>query len=224
MSRMLRGASLALLLSLAAASADAQVAGLPVYNAGVTKGIGLALDAGIPNDAAGGGWAGGATVKAGIGLVGFTASISRFDPSASDAVWSGGGTANLKVFGGPLVPLAVTLQGGVGYVAPNFGCTVPSSSCDFKQWHFPAGLGISFTIPNPALAIKPWIAPRVDVVRTTEAGASNTDAGFGISGGIELNTLSGLGVHAAYDWASHDGVKPSIIEAGVHYTFRLPGL
>ena len=105
----------------------------------------------------GGGWAGGATVKAGFGVLGVSGTVSRLDPDAGDAVWSGGATANMKVFGGPLVPIAVTLQGGAGYVAPEFRCLSPGA-CDIKEWHFPVGLGVSFTIPNPALAIKPQVA------------------------------------------------------------------
>lgn len=218
--------ALAITLSLAGAGlAQAQVAGLPVMNSGVVSGIGFSLDAGFPNGTAGGGWAGGATVKAGFGLIGVTASVSRLDPKVGDPVWSGGATANLKVFGGPLVPIAVTLQGGAGYTTPKFSCIPPGSSCDIKQWHFPAGLGISFTVPNPALAIKPWIAPRADIIRTTQTGQpANTDVGFGISGGVELNFLNGMGLHAAYDWTNHDGSKPSIFSAGIHYTFRVPGL
>lgn len=223
--RILARSTLALSLSLlAAASLRAQAAGLPVINSGITSGIGLSLDAGIPNDAAGGGWAGGATVKAGFGILGVSGTVSRLDPDAGDAVWSGGATANMKVFGGPLVPIAVTLQGGAGYVAPEFRCLSPGA-CDIKEWHFPVGLGISFTIPNPALAIKPWIAPRADILRTSQTGSeSNTDVGIGVSGGVELNLLNGMGLHVAYDWAKHDDVKPAIFSAGFHYTFRVPGL
>lgn len=217
-----------LALSLTAAASGplaAQAAGLPVTNSGIVNGIGIALDAGIPNNVAGGGWAAGATVKAGFGVLGVTGTVSRLDPSAGDEVWSGGATANMKVFGGPLIPIAVTLQGGAGYVSRDLGCVPGATTCDITQWHFPAGLGISFTIPNPALAIKPWIAPRADIVRTTPAGEdATTDVGPGISGGVELNLLNGMGFHVAYDWANHDSAKSGIFAAGFHYTFRVPGL
>jgi hypothetical protein len=218
-------ALVALLVSAVAVTAlQAQAAGLAVINSGIPTGIGFSLDAGIPNAEAGGGWAAGATVKAGFGVLGVTATASRLDPDAGDAVWSGGATANMKVFGGPLVPISVTLQGGAGYLAPEFRCLTPGA-CDIKEWHFPVGLGIAFTIPNPALAIKPWIAPRADIVRVSQNGADDeTDVGFGISGGVELNLLNGVGLHAAYDWAKHDSAKPGIFTAGLHYTFRVPGL
>jgi opacity protein-like surface antigen len=218
--------ALATMLALiSAGTASAQAAGLPVINSGIVNGVGLALDVGIPNDAAGGGWATGATVKAGFGVLGVSGTVSRLDPSDADAVWSGGATANMKVFGGPLIPIAVTLQGGAGYVSTDFGCLPGDTDCDITQWHFPVGLGVSFTIPNPALAIKPWIAPRLDVLRTSVGDSgSETDAGIGISGGVELNLLNGMGFHVAYDWSKHDDIKPGIFAAGFHYTFRVPGL
>ena len=50
----------AVILALTAAGATpaaGQVLGLPVENAGVVSGLGLSLDGGLPNDAAGGGQA-----------------------------------------------------------------------------------------------------------------------------------------------------------------------
>lgn len=202
---------------------SAQVAGLPVINSGVSRGLGLALDVGIPNDNAGGGFAVGATAGVGFGPFGVTARVSRFDPELGTELWSGGATANYKVFGGPLVPLAVTLQAGAGYASPEFAC-VPPGACDINTWRFPVGLGVAFTIPNPALAIKPWVAPRIDITRTSVDGVAETESEFGISGGIELNTITGFGLHAAYDLVNREGGSPGIFSAGLHYSFRIPGL
>lgn len=220
-----RAGGLSLLLVLAAQAVSAQVTGLPVVNSGVTSGLGLAADVGIPNDVAGGGVAFGGTASLGLGPLGFTARVARLDPDVGEALWSAGATFNYKVFGGPLVPLAATLQGGAGYANPDFGCVTPGA-CDVSEWRFPVGLGISFTIPNPALAIKPWIAPRLDIVRTSAYGdiEASTETDFAISGGVELNLLTGLGLQAAYDWSKRDGGDPGIFSAGLHYTFRIPGL
>ena len=213
----------ALLLLVGAGAAEAQVSGMPVVNSGVTRGFGIALDAGIPNDHAGGGYAVGATAGLGLGPLGFTARVSRFSPDLTDELWSGGATANYKIFGGPLVPLAATLQAGAGYASPDIAC-VPPGACDVSEWRFPIGLGISFTLPNPALAIKPWIAPRVDITRLSLDGSSETETEFGISGGVELNMLTGFGLQAAYDLTRRDGGSPGIFSAGLHYNFRIPGL
>jgi hypothetical protein len=208
---------LALVLGLgAAAPAAGQVRGLPVYNSGIPTGLGLFADVGVPNDATGdNGTALGATARLGAGPFGATGTVSYLtgnDPS----VTSVGGTLNYKFFGGPLVPLTATLQGGVGY----------SKSGGIRNYHVPIGVGIGLTIPNPVLAIKPWIAPRVDIAHTSIPGGvgSNTDTNFGISGGVELNLLNGIGVHAAYDRVFATGDDPGIFAAGLHYQFRIPGL
>lgn len=223
MNRMLASTAVAVLMIAATSPASGQVFGLPVTNSGLPTGIGLALDAGFANDAGGGGWAAGATGKVGFGGFGATATVSRVAPDLGDEFFSAGATANVKVFGGPLIPLSVTLQAGAGYSAPEFAC-VPPGDCDINVWRFPAGVGFAFTIPNPAMAIKPWIAPRVDITRNSINGASETDTRFAASAGVELNFITGLGIHAAYDWVNAEGDKPGIFAAGVHYTFRVPGL
>jgi hypothetical protein len=206
----------------------AQALGLPVYNAGIPTGVGVYADIGFPNDAAGGGTAYGATGRLGLGPFGVTASVVYndvdetvlFTPGGGtltlggDSFTSFGGSLNYKVFGGPLVPLTVTLQGGAGYAEQD----------DAKLYRFPVGLGLALTIPNPALAIKPWLAPRLDVSRFSSSTLSETETNFGISGGVEFNLLSGLGLHASYDRVFADAEDPSIFAAGLHYTFRVPGL
>lgn len=216
-------ALVAVLGGLAPERADAQVAGLPVYNSGVPRGLGLSGEVGFANDDAGKGTAFGLIGRAGLGAFGATAMISTFNPDGppgSDV--SVGATANLKVFGGPLIPLSVTLQGGIGYHKPDDGVLLAD---DVSQVRFPVGLGIALTIPNPALAIRPWLAPRVDVVRTSVDGDANTETNFALSGGVEFNTLSGFGAHAAYDLTFADADRrPGVLGLGLHYNFRVPGL
>lgn len=211
--------------------AGAQVHGIPVYNSGIPTGIGVYADIGFPKPSrfrlplvtdAGKGRSLALSGRVGLGPFGATAILSTFNPEGpSDSELSVGGTLNYKVFGGPLIPLSVTLQGGIGYSKPEAGF-LPDE--DANEFRFPVGLGLALTIPNPALAIKPWIAPRVDIVRTSAGGDSNTESNFGLGGGIELNTLSGFGVHAAYDRVFLDGSDPSVFGVGAHYTFRVPGL
>jgi hypothetical protein len=190
-----------------------QVAGLPVRNAGIGTGIGLAGDVGFPNADLGKGTAIGATGFVGVGPLGVTATVARWSPKDADAITSVGGTLNLKVFGGPLIPLSVTLQGGVGRTRTT---TVEGGSVTRLQ--FPAGLGIGVTIPNPAFSIKPWAAPRLDVVHRSGTGLiSGTSAKFGISGGIDLGFLGGLSLRAMYDRVSRDGGHPSVLSLGVGF-------
>ncbi len=211
-----------------APSVAAQVRGIPVYNAGIPRGIGIYGDAGFPNDDAGGGNAYGVTGRLGMGAFGATAMLSTYDPdgpSGSDV--SVGATLNYRVFGGPLVPLAVTLQAGVGYAKPDDQLLPPPNNdiADVSELRFPVGAGFALTIPNPALAIKPWLAPRLDIVRRSPEGLEDeTETEFGLSGGIELNLLNGLGLHASYDAVFVDGGNPGVFGVGAHYTFSVPGL
>ena len=207
----------------AASTAAAQVRGIPVYNAGVPRGIGIYGDVGFPIDAAGGGTGYAVTGRAGFGLFGATAMLSAYNPDGpGDSDVSVGATLNYRVFGGPLVPLAVTLQGGIGYAKPEDG-TLPD--LDVTELRFPVGVGFALTIPNPVLAIKPWLAPRLDIVRRSAEGLdAETDSEFGLSGGLELNTLGGFGLHATYDAVFADGGTPGVFGIGAHYTFRVPGL
>jgi hypothetical protein len=215
--------ALAAAFAATAPPAEAQVRGIPVYNAGIPRGIGVYGDVGFPNDEAGGGTGYAVTGRAGFGVFGATAVLSSYNPDGpGDSDISVGATLNYRVFGGPLVPLAVTLQGGIGYAKPE-DATLPN--LDATQLRFPVGVGFALTIPNPVLAIKPWLAPRLDIVRTSLEGAdADTDTNFGLSGGLELNTLGGLGLHATYDAVFADGGTPGVFGVGAHYTFRVPGL
>jgi len=209
-------------LAVGVRSAQAQVRGIPVYNSGIATGIAIYGDVGFPNTEAGKGTALAVSGRAGFGPLGATAMLSTFNPDGpGGSDLSVGASLNYKVFGGPLIPLSVTLQGGIGYSKPDNGF-LPGS--EVNELRFPVGVGFALTIPNPALAIKPWIAPRIDIVRSSGGGQSNTESDFGLGGGVELNLLSGLGVHAAYDRVFIDGGDPSVFGLGAHYSFRIPGL
>jgi hypothetical protein len=195
--------------------ASAQVAGLPVRNAGVGTGIGIAADVGFPNGDYGKGTAFGGTGFIGLGPLGVTASVSRWNPAGDgDALTSVGGTLNLKVLGGPLIPLSLTLQGGIGRTK-----TSDIEGGSITTTHFPIGLGIGVTIPNPAFSIKPWAAPRIDVVHESGEGLiSGTRAKFGISGGIDVGFLSGISIRAMYDRVSAGGgATPAVFSLGAGF-------
>jgi hypothetical protein len=214
-------ASLTLCLVAGEHTVQAQVRGIPVYNNGIPTGIALYGDVGFPNQDAGKGTAFAVSGRAGFGPFGATAMLATFNPEgAGDNDLSVGATLNYKVFGGPLIPLSVTLQGGIGYSKPDTGI-LPG---DESELRFPVGLGFALTIPNPALAIQPWIAPRVDIIRLSGGGLSNTETNFGLGAGIEFNLLNGFGVHAAYDRVFANGGDPSVFGLGAHYAFRIPGL
>ena len=129
-----------------------------------------------------------------------------------------------KLLGGPLIPLSVTLQGGAGYSRNAFIAQPSGATSHVTNLRVPIGVGIAMSLPNPVLAIKPWLAPRIDIVRSTVEGTTATSTAFAISGGIEFNLLSGLGLHTGYDWSRRDGVTYGTFGVGVHYAIRVPGL
>ena len=193
----------------------AQVAGLPVRNAGIGTGIGIAADVGFPNTDGGKGIAIGATGAIGLGPLGVTATVATWNPKGpGGSVESVGATGNLKIFGGPLIPVSVTLHAGAARFKSG-----PATS-----WHLPVGVGLALTIPNPVFSIKPWLAPRLDISRTkiaagaTTPSTSDTETDFGISGGVDFGFLSGLAVRVMYDRVSAGGGHtPSVLSLGLGF-------
>ena len=204
-------------LLLGSGAAQAQVYGLPVFNSGVSSGLGIMGDVGFPNDDSDLKTTYGATATIGIGLLGFSASVARSGIESSDRDFTSvGGTANFKVLGGPLIPLAATLQAGVAFAEVEDG---------ENHLRVPIGLGLTLTIPSVAVAIKPWLAPRLEIVRMYgDTVQDDTDTRFGLSGGIDFNLINGLGFRAAADYVNVDGGSPTVFSVGAGYNFRLPGL
>ena len=189
---------------------SAQVPRLPVFNNGVRRGILVAGDVGFPNSASGGGETYAATGALGLGLLGFTATIGTTTPDGGKSAGVYGGTANLRLIGGPLVPLFINLQGGVGY-ADLEGA---------KTTHVPVGVGIGLTIPLPIFGLRPWIAPRYDYTSMSGTGGGSTsESAFAWSAGLDIGFVFGLGLRAAYDQTNTGSTKPSTWSIGAKWSF-----
>ena len=187
----------------AIAPVSAQVLGLPVVNSGVPVGIQVAADVGIANADYGKGTTVGASAAIGVGFFGVGVQASRYSPKVGDAVTATGFNASMRLVGGPLVPFRIMAMGGVAHWSVNsVGVT-----------HIPLSVGLAATIPNPAFGIKPWIAPRLDMVRSS----GHTDSNFGISAGIDLAMLNGLSIRSAYDLLGLEGRKPGIFSIGLGF-------
>jgi hypothetical protein len=186
--------------------------------------------AGFGNLAAGSGTAVALTATAGFRRFAVAGFVSRLGGSNLDdgAFAAGGGNLTLKLAGGPLVPFAINLQAGIGHSNPSY-----PGSVGHETWRAPVGLGISWTIPRPVVALKPWIAPRADFSRVTGPDPladplpgspvptiTTTSADFGLSGGINFGFLNGLGIDLAFDRLFSQGAKPSTVGVGLSYTFK----
>lgn len=205
----------------------AQAPGIPVVNAGVARGFTLGGALGFPNLAG----EGGGTPVSVFGALGFrrVAVIgfgARVTGSPFGRYYAGGGNVVVKVAGGPLVPISINLQGGVGYSRRRLA----GYSGPHEFIRVPLGLGISWTIPQPAVALKPWIAPRLEYNRlktTTVVGVpgsqpeTSTSTDFGLSGGINFGILNGMGLDLSVDRLFTDiGRKPTTFAVGISYTIK----
>lgn len=200
----------ALVLGLPATGA-AQSYGLPLVNNGVPTGVSIAGDVGFPSDEFGGGTSYGGQVRFGGGVFGLTGAVTRLDPDASGLlpVTSYGAAVTARLFGGPLVPFRVLLQGGIVRWDQQSGDILS----DYTR--YPVSLGFAATIPVPAFAIKPWIAPRADF----NSGGELSEFDWGVSGGIEVGFLNGLSLRASYDRSFVDtesySLRPSVWSVGL---------
>lgn len=204
---------------------DAQVAGLPVRNAGITRGLTLAAEAGFPNAASGMGTSYGASGAVGLGRLGLGATLARLDFDGQDPVLAGGATLNLRLIGGPLVPFSATLQAGVGAWSATVVTDVGGGSAQFDAAYLtiPVGLGMAWTIATPVVSLKPWLAPRVHVSRQTLAGVpgSRRRTDGALSGGIDLAFINGIALRGAYDRIIADGTDASVWSVGLGYSLRI---
>ena len=149
------------------------------------------------------------------------------------SVWAGAGTAPLGVegvdseitFGGgigyhvfnaPLMPVRVSVQAGVGYL----------SETDASLLNVPVGVLVVINVPSPGIGVEPWVMPRVQWSRASVGGASDSEIGFGASGGINVTLPMGFGAHVALDWLTigDPSVSPLHAAAGLHYKVAVPSL
>jgi len=240
MNRMRIWISLLGLSLLAAAPALAQLQSLPVYFS-PKGGTGLTLDVDFGRDASNK-LAGvptlnhpttiGGRAYLGIPFVTLGVGAAAYDPkltsTKSEVQYMG--SAALKVFGGALIPVAVSLQAGVGYLKQGSGTFAT------KTTNVPVGVGVAINVPTPGASIEPWAAARVHINAVSYNTSSGTQAGVGLSGGVNLGLPIGVGAHVALDW-SRFGAKPAspipalqqkierlTVGVGIHYTIKLPGL
>jgi hypothetical protein len=218
----------AALLAVATAAASAQTTGLPLRNSGIRTGIEIGAERGLARvngttaaeDETSRTLA--ASLSGGIGPLGARVTLAHADRNVADADRTSlTGSAGIRVFGGPLVPLSVNWLASVtvpvGEVRTDPGGTPVAQ----RPWRGSLGLGAALSIPFPIVAITPWIGPRVEYYgRQAAAGGRVKGA---VAAGIELGFLNGLVLRASYDsrvsWEPAADA-PAGVSFGVGYRFR----
>jgi hypothetical protein len=211
-----RLSALVSVLGLLATPALAQMIGNPVYF-NQSGGVGLTLNAdygrGLNNASGKANYFGGRATL-GLPIVAITVGAGSAKASGGTAVTSFGGDAAVTVVKGPLVPVNVALQAGVGY----------SSVSGVKTMHVPAGVAVTFKVKSPGASVEPWVAPRVDYMHVSAGGASASQTKFGGSAGLNVGLPTGLGFHVALDYLNISGASPLTVGAGIHYAIKMPSL
>lgn len=104
-------------------------------------------------------------------------------------------------------PVQVSLQSGIGWM--DSGATL---------LNFPIGLAIQSNNDGPG---RVWVMPRLNVMRISSGGVSNTDSKIGASAGGSYTAEGGIGFNVALDFQRVDNgledVSAVLFSAGVHY-------
>jgi hypothetical protein len=216
---MKRIATIAALIVFAATPlpAVAQWAGMPVWN-NPKGGTGVTLDGdlGFPNSNGGKGTAFGARATLGLANISLTAGVSSWKPSgSSNSLTSVGGTAQFKVIGGSLIPVALNFQLGAGTtssVDTGVVTLVP------KVTTLLAGAGVSVNVPTPGINIEPYLSIS-NRWNKPSGGSTQSSVGWVIGANVGFGML---GLHFAYDSQKLGGVTRGVIGIGAHVALKAP--
>ena len=96
---------------------------------------------------------------------------------------------------------------------------------------FPVGLPVAVALTvSEGSQLVPWFAPMLMIFNTKEAGTAVTDTsetniGFGVSGGMTYTAAMGLSLFVAGDWSTATIFdvknKPFRFGAGIGYSFSV---
>lgn len=201
----------------------AQLPGIAHRNAGVTRGLQVAAEVGFPNDPSSDGAAFGGTAAFGVGLIGFTASVTTWAAdwgltSTTTREYAVGATGNYRLLGGPLVPLSVTLQAGAGRWTETRVMDDIVADETVTVTSVPVGVGFALTIPSPIVSFKPWLAPRLQWTDRSQLGSTSD---FALGGGIDLGFINGTSIRGAYDRVFTDGQDRSVWSVGLAHSLGI---
>jgi hypothetical protein len=194
--------------------AEAQIAGMPLWNSprGGTR-VFLAGDAGIPDSAGGKGTTFAARAAIGLQALTLGATLGLRNPMGPGSnITEYGATAGYRLIGGSLIPIAVNLQGGVA----------SASDSGVNNTRYTAAVGFAIDVPVPFVTVEPWVAPGLRVERTGSHGLvpSHSDTHFGVAAGLTFG-FGLFGLHTAFDYEKLPaGGHTTTLGIGVHVDIR----
>jgi hypothetical protein len=192
--------------------ASAQLVGMPVWNSpkGGT-GLTIAGDYGSPDSAGGKGSVYAGRLVFGLQTLTLSGIVGVRNPEGTAPnVTEWGGTAEVRLIGGSLMPVALNLQGGYA--------TFSDSSSRTKRGT--VALGLAIDIPAPGVSVEPWVAPGFRLTSSDASGTSQTNTEFGVAGGLTIG-FGMLGIHAAIDYENlSGGGHTTTLGIGAHFAIR----
>lgn len=218
-------------LTIGTSSLSAQLVNLPVYYS-PNQGPGLAINAdyarGFEDNQDVNFFGGRAVLGLGVANVMAGAGILSFGGDGVvdvDNEMTLGGAVSLNLFQGPLVPVAVGLQTGLGYTKFGEGVTA------ITQIDVPIGVGLSLSVPSPGVSVEPWAAPRLHYRSISpDVGDGASELGYGVSAGLNITLPGGFGGHVAADYLKIDtpvagvSLNEFTLGVGLHYRIGVPGI
>lgn len=207
----------ALALALAAAPVAAQAPGLPVHGGGFRTGveaiatIGWAGASSVTGDAT----TSAGTFAYGWSRVGVGGTVGYLDGDVSTPVI--GLQVGVRLVGdGVQTPFELGAFGGIGTTwGVSCATDVPPGS-DFSPglcgsedpWRMPLGVSLVVAITTPLVSLRPWLAPRAEIL---SAGTE-----FAGSAGVDLRFAGGFGARVM--WDKVDG-QDQTLGVGLSYRF-----
>ncbi|HEX9691461.1 MAG TPA: hypothetical protein VGA22_05125 [Gemmatimonadales bacterium] len=213
-----------LVLALSAGPLRAQLANVPVYANPSASGIAVGGDVSVGlNDESGKDLAFAARANLGFGKFLFGAGVGLVDFGTTEPTFMG--SVGYRVAKVGFVNVAV--QAGAGF-------TRNSSLGDvLRTADIPVSAGIGLSLPLVVATVEPWVAPRFTIQRLSADGASTWRNHVGLSAGLDVKLLVGLGAHLAVDWQALPAIaagdlggtitdlkrQPLLLSGGVHFGF-----
>ncbi len=171
-------------LALVAAPLAAQAPGLPVHGGGFRSGIEVVATVGWTGASS---YTGDATTYAatlayGWSRVGVAATVGSFDGSQSHATL--GILVGFRLLGdGVETPFEVGAFGGWGAIH-GWTCTTAGPCGDIGSPRVNLGGSLAVAITTPYVSIRPWLAPRADILDSATKFAGSVGVDFRFAGGF----------------------------------------